>query len=342
MGLAGTSGWDLGSGLCGLVWTSIDTWAVVTAAIVGAACALPGCYLFLRKQSMMADALTHAVLPGVILAFLIAGWLESQGVVDQAGGFGVRQVLLLTGAMFAGLLTAWLSEWLGDSQWVRVDAALGTVFTTLFAVGLILLSRFANHADIDLDCVLYGNLEMVGYSNATIPGPAIASCGMLVLNVAAAIVLHKELAITTFDPQLSQVQGFRPEAMHFGLLAVTTATLVTAFEVVGSILVIGMLILPAATAFFITRRLPIMLAVAAVVAILAAGLGHVAAITIPAPLTRGLGLTEVRDVKTSGTIVLVSAVLLVGALVFGPERGLVARRVRRRRVFHRLPGHDQE
>src|SRR6056297_747061 len=186
-----------------LVWSSIDTWAIVTAALIGAACAIPGCYLFLRKQSMMADALTHAVLPGVILAFLIAGWMESAGWVDEAGGWGVRHLMMLSGAMLAGLLTAWLSEWIGDSDWVRADAALGTVFTTLFAIGLILLSRFANHADVDLDCVLYGNLEMVGYTDYVVPLETLLCGAMLVFNVIAVVVMFKELSITTFDPQLA-------------------------------------------------------------------------------------------------------------------------------------------
>jgi len=317
-----------------LVWSSIDTWAIVTAALIGAACAIPGCYLFLRKQSMMADALTHAVLPGVILAFLIAGWMESAGWVDEEGGWGVRHLMMLSGAMLAGLLTAWLSEWIGDSDWVRADAALGTVFTTLFAIGLILLSRFANHADVDLDCVLYGNLEMVGYTDYVVPLETLLCGAMLVFNVIAVVVMFKELSITTFDPQLAASLGFRPETLHFALLAVTTATLVTAFEVVGSILVIGMLILPAATAFFLTRRLPAMLLIACIVAVLSAVIGHLTAITLPGPLTSALGLPFVRDVKTSGMIVLVAAAGLGLALLLGPERGVLIDRYRRSAEVH--------
>ncbi|QDS94848.1 Manganese transport system membrane protein MntB [Roseimaritima multifibrata] len=320
-----------------LVWTVSDTWVVITAAIVAAACALPGCYLFLRKQSMLADALTHAILPGVIMAFLISGWLQTAGWLDPSSNWGIPQLLMLTGAMLSGLLTAWLAEWIGDSSWVRADAALGAVFTTMFAVGLILLSRFANRADIDLDCVLYGNLEMVGYSDFIIPRETVFCGVMLLVNVIAITVMFKELMITTFDPQLAAALGYRPETLHFALLAVTTATLVTAFEVVGSILVIGMLILPAATAFFITRRLVPMLLVAVFAAVLAAVGGYLAAITLPQPITRAFGLPIVEDVKASGMIILVAAFGLTIALLFGPERGVLIDRLRRSKRLKQNP-----
>ena len=155
------------------------------------------------------------------------------------------------------------------------------------------------------------------------------TCGlMLLVNLILVAVFFKELMITTFDPQLAGALGFKPRAMHYGLMTITTATLVTAFEVVGSILVIGMLVIPPATAFFITRRLWPMIAVALVSAVSASFFGHLAAITLPGPLTSMLGLPFVDSVKTSGSIVVVATAQLILALLFGPERGILIDRYR--------------
>ena len=229
--------------------------------------------------------------------------------------------------MLAGLLTAYLTEWVTHSGWVRGDAALGVVFTTLFAFGLLLLRQFADKSDVDMDCVLYGQLESVGLSQG-IPSEAITCGVMLLVNLVLVTVLFKELMITTFDPQLAGALGFKPRAVHYGLMTITTATLVTAFEVVGSILVIGMLVIPAATAFFVTRRLWPMIAVAVIAAVSASILGHLAAITLPGPITTAFGLPFVDSVKTSGSIVVVAAAQLIVALLFGPERGILVDRYR--------------
>lgn len=141
-------------------------------------------------------------------------------------------------------------------------------------------------------------------------------------------LLFKELMITTFDPELAGALGFRPRMMHYALLTVTTATLVTAFEVVGSILVIGMLVIPASTAFFITRRLRPMIVVAVIASLAASVLGLFAATTLPAPITSALGLPFVDSVKVSGSIVVAAAAILTLAILFGPERGVLVDRYR--------------
>lgn len=312
----------------GLVWSSIDTWIVVTASLVAAGSAIPGCFLFLRKQSMIADALTHAALPGVVGAFLLAGLLQSQGFVAGASGaesWAVRQSLMFVGAVVAGLLTAYLTEWISSSGWIRGDAALGVVFTTFFAIGLILLRQFADKSDIDLECVLYGQLDTIGLADG-VPGATIGCAIALMINVLLTVVMFKELLLTTFDPQLAGTLGLRPRWMHYGLMTVTTITIVTAFQVVGSILAIGMLVIPPSTAFFINRRLRPMLVVSVAAGVSASILGHLAAITLPGPITVGLGLSEVESVTTSGMIVLVAAAQLVVAMLFGPQRGVLVDR----------------
>lgn len=309
-------------------WNQIDTWMFVTASLASAACAIPGCYLFLRKQSMIADALTHAAFPGVVGAFVLAGVFESMGWIDHEGGWALRQVLMFFGAMATGLLTAFLTEWVMQSGWVRGDAALGVVFTTMFAIGLIMMRVFADKSHIEVDCVLYGQLETIGLSSG-FPRQAIVCGLMLILNIAMVVLLFKELMITTFDPQLAGALGFRPRLMHYALLTITTATLVTAFEVVGSILVIGMLVIPAATAFFVTRRLRPMILVSVAVAVAASLLGLIGASTLPGPITRAVGLPVVESVKGSGSIVLAAGAILVVAMLFGPERGILVDRYRK-------------
>lgn len=278
---------------------------------------------------MLADAITHAALPGVVGAFLVSGYLEAAGWIDPEGGWSVRQSLMFGGAVIAGVLTAFLTEWVASSGWVRQDAALGVVFTTLFAIGLIMLRQFADKTDLDLDCVLYGQLETVGLG-ASIPGEALACGFMLLLNVLLVAFCFKELMLTTFDPGLARSLGFRPRLVHYALMAITSATVVTSFEVVGSILVIGMLVIPPSTAFFMTRRLCPMIVFSVLAALSASVLGHLAANLLPGPMTDAFGLPLTESVRTSGAIVVTAAVQLVAAVLFGTERGLMPDRLRRR------------
>ncbi len=278
---------------------------------------------------MLADAITHAALPGVVVAFVLAGYFETAGWIDETSGWGVRQLLMFGGAVVAGVLTAFLTDWVTRSGWVREDAALGVVFTTLFASGLIMMRQLADQSDLDLDCVLYGQLETVGLGDG-IPGEAIASGLMLVCNLFLVMMCFKELLLTTFDPGLARSLGFRPTAVHYALMAFTSATVVTSFEVVGSILVIGMLVIPPSTAFFVTRRLMPMIVCSVLVAMSASVIGHVVANVVPGPVTAGLGLPPTESVRTSGAIVIVAAMQMFIAILFGKERGLVISRMRRR------------
>lgn len=281
---------------------------------------------------MLADAITHAALPGVVAAFLISGYLEAAGWIHHEGSWGIRQFLMFGGAVFAGVLTAFMTEWVTRSGWVRQDAALGVVFTTLFAIGLIMLRQFADKSDLDLDCVLYGQLETIGLG-AGVPGEAIGCGLMLMCNIVLLLVCFKELMLTTFDAGLARTLGFRPRLVHYALMALTSATVVTAFEVVGSILVIGMLVIPPATAVFITRRLYPMIVVSMLVAVASSVIGHVLANTVPGPVTEALGLPVTESVRTSGAIVVVAALQLVTAILFGPERGVIPERLRRRSML---------
>ncbi len=249
-------------------WNFTDTWIVVTGALCALACALPGCFLVLRKMSMMGDAISHAVLPGLALAFLFTGSRES--------------LPMFLGAAVTGVLTALFTQWINRFANVDRGAAMGVVFTTLFAIGLVLIVRAADHVDLDPGCVLYGSLE---FSAPIVPGEvpraAIVNGAVLLLNIAVIALLYKELRLSAFDPALADTLGFSSNLLHYLLMTLVAVTTVAAFESVGSIIVIAMLIVPAATAQLVTRRLLPMLLVASAVAVLSAVLGHLGALTVP-------------------------------------------------------------
>ncbi len=260
-----------------MIWMSFDTWVVITGGLCAAACALPGCFLVLRRMSMMGDAISHAVLPGLAIGFLLTG--------TRAG------LPMLAGAAVTGVLTAMFTQWITRFGNVDRGASMGIVFTTLFALGMILITRAADRVDLDPGCVLYGAIEMtpldvvatltVGGTEIDVPRAAVVLGGVLLFNLLVVLALYKELQISAFDPELATALGIRALTMHYILMAMTAITTVAAFEAVGSIMVIAMLIVPAATAWLLTDRLPVMLGLSAGLGVIAAGLGHVSAITLP-------------------------------------------------------------
>ena len=180
-------------------WTSFDSWIVAVGAVTAVACALPGCFLVLRKMSMMGDAISHSVLPGIAIAFLMTGTRSS--------------ISMFVAAAITGVLTAVFTQWV--SRFGRVDrgAAMGIVFTTLFAVGLIMIVRAADHVDLDPSCVLYGAMEMTPLDTRNvfgwnIPRAVLAIGVVLVVNLLLILALFKELRITAFDASLSDTLGF--------------------------------------------------------------------------------------------------------------------------------------
>jgi len=274
-------------------WNFTDTWIVVTGALCAVACALPGCFLVLRRMSMMGDAISHAVLPGLALAFLFTGSRES--------------LPMFAGAAVTGVLTALFTQWVNRFANVDRGAAMGVVFTTLFAIGLILIVRAADHVDLDPGCVLYGAIETSApIVPGEIPRAAIVNGSVLLLNLGVIGVLYKELRLSAFDPALADTLGFSSNLLHYLLMTMVAITTVAAFESVGSIIVIAMLIVPAATAQLLTRRLLPMLLVASGVAVLSSVLGHLGALTVP----RMFGFD---GTTTSGMMAFAAGLLFTGA-----------------------------
>ena len=314
-------------------WTSLDTWVVVIGALAAMACALPGCFLLLRKQSLMGDAISHTSLLGVVGAFFVSHWLVEAKVISPATELSVRHVAMCLGAIVVGVLSAWLTESLQKLGNVESSAAIGVVFTSLFALGLLLIRAFADNVHIDLDCVLYGEivtapLETVGDSG--IPRAVIVTGIVLAINLLLTVLLFKELRLSAFDPALAMTQGIPAQVMHYGLMGLTAMTLVAAFESVGSILVIAMLIIPPATAYLLTDRLPRMIGLSLLIGVLSAALGHVAALTLPLLISRSIGIADVQDASSAGMMAAAAGFLFVLAMLLGPKYGLVVR------VWHRL------
>lgn len=292
-----------------MIWTVLDTWIVVIGALCAAACSIPGTILVLRKMSLMGDAISHTVLPGIAVAFLVTGSRDP--------------FAMLIGAVVVGVLTAFLVQAIHTLGNVEVGASMGIVFTVLFAFGLILMRQAIDHVDIDPDCVLYGAIELAWFDQVhvagfDVPRGVVVNGVMLIANVIMMLLFYKEFKITSFDPALAQSQGIRPSLMHYLLMTMTATTAVAAFETVGSILVVAMFIVPPATAYLLTDRLGVLFIMSIGIAVLAAIIGHLGAITIPT----WFGFS---GTSTAGAIAVVTGVLFVCAWICSPRHGVLSR-----------------
>lgn len=307
-----------------LTWTSLDTGIVLAGVLSAMSCALLGNFLVLRRMSMMGDAISHAVLPGLAVAFLIANSRDS--------------MTMFVGAAVVGVLTALFTQWVHSFGRVEEGAAMGVVFTVLFAVGLIIIVRAADTVDLDPGCVLYGAIELVPLDTRPVlgfelPRAVVNLAVVLVVNVVFVVAFYKELKITAFDPSLATSVGISARLMHYVLMTLVAITTVASFESVGSILVIAMLIVPAAAAHLLTDRLHSMLVVSMVIGLLSAVLGHLSAITVPT----WFGQT---DTNTAGMMAVVAGGIFLLALLASPRHGVISRMVHRLRLTLRITAED--
>ncbi|MGV3761278.1 metal ABC transporter permease [Parapedobacter sp.] len=245
----------------------IAFWIILTGALVAITCGLLGCFLVLRKMSMVGDAISHAVLPGIVIAFLLSGSRET--------------LPMLLGAGATGLFATFLIEYFHRRAGLQTDAAIGVVFTFLFAVGIILISAFAGQVDVDQDCVLYGEIAYVPIdlwvtAGGTImgPRPVYILSGVLLLVVTFIRLGYKELKLTSFDPAFASALGISTALWHYLLMAAVSITTVSSFESVGAILVIAFLIGPPATAYLLTHDLKRMLAITVALGVFIAFTGY--------------------------------------------------------------------
>ena len=279
------------------------------AAVVAVACALPGVFLVLRRLALISDAISHAILLGIVVAFFAVKDLTSP--------------VLVFGAALTGLLTVVLVELLERTRLVREDAAIGLVFPVLFSIGVILIAHYADDVHLDVDAVLLGELAFSPFERVIVGDWDLGPKGLwvmgtvLALNIAFIVAFYKELKLVSFDAGLAVALGFSPAVVHYGLMSMVSVTAVGAFDAVGSILVVALMIAPPATAYLLTDRLGLML-------VLSAAVGVASAIA-------GYWFAHWLDVSIAGSMAAATGFCFALAWLFAPERGLVALARRRRR-----------
>lgn len=212
--------------------------------------ALLGVFLVLRGQAMTTDAISHTILLGIVIAFFITNDLRSP--------------LLIIGATLVGLITVYLIEVIGHSKLVSKDAATGLVFTSLFALAVILVSKYLDNIHLDLDIVLMGQvlfapLNRIEILGIDLPYALWQLAIVLMINVSFVALFYKELKLSSFDPVYSIVSGFSTSIIYYSLMSLVSVTAVTAFDAVGTILVISFFTAPAATAFLLSKKLSTMI-----------------------------------------------------------------------------------
>ena len=281
--------------------------ALVASVLVGLMCGTLGCFIVLRNMSMIGDALSHAILPGVVVAFVV-------------GGYSALSIFL--GSVGAGLLTAVLITWIQQRVATKNDAAIGIVFTTMFALGVMGISYLSKneHAHIDLKDFLFGNVLGVSDTDLVLTGMI---CGYVLLSI---YLFYRLLFATTFQPVIARTMGINTKLIHYFLMLLLSFAVVAALQTVGVILVVAMLITPAATGLLLSRRLPVVLAIAAGVGVLAASGGLLASIAL--------------DTTPGPAMAVAASVLYALAVFFAPERGLAFRYFRRRSRERRVQLED--
>ena len=273
----------------------MDFYVILTASLVAINCALMGSFLVMRKMVMIGDAISHAVLPGIFIAYYISGTTASFPI--------------LVGAALSGILATVMIEWFTKKARLQNDAAIGVTYTLLFAIGVILISKYGSDIDLDPQCVLYGEIEqIVGWitpfiGGIMLPKQTIILLGVSVLLIAAVAWGYKGLLITTFDPNFALSTGVAVTFWHYFLMSGVSLTTVVSFESVGAILVIAFLSGPPAIAYLLTEDFKKMMVLACLVGI-GCSIG-------------GYYLAQwIEDVSVSGSIAAVIGIVFVIVFIF--------------------------
>lgn len=272
------------------------------ASLVAVACAIPGTFLVLRKMAMISDAISHSILPGIVIGFFITQDLNSP--------------LLIFLAALTGIITVILVEYIQKTGLVKEDTAIGLVFPALFSIGVILIAKNANDVHLDVDAVLLGELAFAPFDRLIVSGIDIGPkslwiIGSILLTTLVLLFLFfKELKVSTFDKGLAASLGFSPAIVHYGLMSVSSVTTVGAFDAVGAILVVALMIAPAAIAYLLTTDLKKML-------LLAIAFGILSAIS-------GYWLAHWLDASIAGSITTVLGLFFLIVYLFAPKKGVLA------------------
>ncbi len=284
-------------------------WILIMGFLVNAACGLVGNFLILRRMALVGDAISHSLLPGIAIVFLISH--------SRSTG------LMVSGALLAGLASVWLIEFIHKKTRVKQDAALGVTFTTFFAIGVILISVYTDQVDLDLECVLYGEIGWIGFEDSwlfmgiEIPIPLLQMGATFLAVSALVIIFYKELLVTSFDSGLATSLGIRASWIHYGLMMMLSLVIVFSFESVGAILVIAMLIMPGTTGALLSDRLPNIL----MLSVLFSGFYSLA----------GIHFAEWLNCSQAGAMVVSAFGLFCLIWILSPRRGLLAQNLKRLR-----------
>ena len=238
-------------------------WLILMAFFVALPCSQMGSFLILRRMALTGDAISHSVFPGVVIAFFITGDLASPW--------------LIVGAGLAGLASTVIIELIHKWTRVKQDAATGIAFTALFALGVVLMELLlGRNVDLDLECVLHGRLgllleeDRVALFGLMIPQSVLVMAGVALATQLLLVLFFRVMMLSSFDADLAASYGYRPAVIHYGMMFVVSLIVVAAFQAVGAILVIALLILPGAAAYLCTHRLKVMLVIAGLHALLSA------------------------------------------------------------------------
>ncbi len=274
----------------------------IIAAIVAMACAIPGVFLVLRKMALISDAISHAILPGIVIGFFVTQDLNSP--------------LLILLAALAGVITVVLVEFIQKTGLVKEDTAIGLVFPVLFSIGVLLIAKNANDIHLDVDAVLLGELAFAPFDRLMVSGADWGPKSMwvmgtiLLITLSLLLLFFKELKVSTFDAGLSSVLGISPVIMHYGLMSISSITVVGAFDAVGAILVVALMIAPAATAYLLTEDLKKMIMLSLLFGVFSA--------------ISGYWVAHVLDASISGSIATTLGVIFLIVYLFAPKKGLIS------------------
>lgn len=250
----------------------------------------------------MSDAISHTILLGIVVAFFMTHDLNSP--------------LLLLGAALTGVITVFLVEFVQKGRQISEDSSIGLIFPALFSIGVLLISRYAGDVHLDTDAVLLGELAFAPFDRLILNGVDIGPKSLYVMSVIFFINLcyislfYKELKIVTFDPMLAAVMGISPAVVHYSLMTLVSVTAVGAFNAVGTILVVALMVGPPAIAYFVTEELHKMILASVFFGMLSAVAGYAAAFYL--------------DVSIAGSMAAMTGMIFFAVMVAAPRKGMAA------------------
>lgn len=278
--------------------------ALIASITIGISCGLIGTYIMLRRMSLIGDALAHAVLPGVVISFIIAGKSE---------------ITLFIGAVAAGIVTVLLIGFVNRNSRIKEDTSIGIIFTGAFALGILLVSQL-KQVHIDLSSYLFG--DVLGVS----AGDLVLSAVIMLIIVITILLFYKQLLVTSFDPTMAVTIGISTTFIHYMLMTLLSMSIVAGLQSVGVILIIAMLITPPATAYLLSDNLKKILVISTVIGMLSSIIG--------------LYLSYHFNFASGASIVLVAVSIFMLAFLFSPREGVITKLIRRTKTSRQVLADD--